>query len=132
MLALHEPAQLQRVGLLEGLDVFVGLTSGLGQMLGDPFGALGTKGVSQHFLGKIEATACAAARGLRKFLQYGFGLIGSDLVQTRDGFADGLHFFIVQLLQNLAAQLVAERNQKYGGFLRAGDFRRSAFVKGHE
>src|ERR1035438_1076225 len=132
MLALHEPAQLQGVGLLDGLDVFVGLSSGLRKMFGNPLSAFGTKGVGQHFLGVVKPAARATPRRLSKFLKYGFGLIGRNLVETRYGLADGLHFLVIELLQNLAAQLVTERDQKNGRFLRTGDFRRCGFVQGHE
>src|ERR1022692_3274815 len=113
-------------------DGFVGLTSGLRKMLGNPLSAFGTKGVGQHFLGVVKPAARATPRGLRKFLQYGFGLIGRDLVETRYGLADGLHFLVIELLPNLAAQLVTERDQKNGRFLRTGDFWRCGFVQGHE
>ena len=128
MLAFDEAAQLIRIGLLQGLEVFVEADSDPRKMVGDALGALRSKGVREHALGVIEAAAAAVlSRQLAELFQYRFGLAGRHLVQSRDGLADCLGFFVVQLLHHFAADLVSQSDQKYGGLLRAGDLGRSAF-----
>jgi len=89
----------------------------------DALGALRPECVRQHFLGVFEAAAAAASsRHLAKLFQYGFRLAGSDFFQPRDGLADCLHFLVVQLLHQLATDLVSQSDQQYGRLLRPCDF----------
>ena len=59
-------------------------------------------------------------RHLVELFQNGLGLVVADGGDAGDFAADGLHFFFVQLAQDLAADLIAQNDHQYGGFADAG------------
>jgi hypothetical protein len=68
--------------------------------------------------------AGAVAAAAHKLFQHGFGLLGSDIAQRRDSFADLPHLLVGQQLQQLGALLVSQAQQQDraldrpgGGFL---------------
>ena len=117
MFARDEAAELVGVGLLQRFQILV-YPAALGKMFRNTFGAFGSESVRQYPLGVFEAAApSAGSRQLAEFFQDGLGLAGRHFIQARNRLADGLYFFVVQLLHQLGADLVSESDKQDGGLL---------------
>ena len=135
MLVVDEPGELLRVSLLQGIDAGESGAQRFDQPVEHPGGSLLSEGAHEQlacvFQSPLEHVVVGHGH-VEELLQDQFGLLIADRSHARHLAADLLHLILPEVLEDLGADLVAERNQQDGRFLCTGQrFWEDLGVEGH-